>query len=93
MHSCQTMCHNESYRTVPLSKVSNSEDLEGGDGVISLPQQVPASHHEQDGCTGDTPSSNKASDTTSDSSEDKQAPSQVTEVSTLKVFGVCQFIS
>lgn len=73
--------------------MSNSEDLEGGDSVMSLPQQMPASHHEQEGSIGDMPSSNKASDATSDSSEDKQAPSQVTEVSTLKVFWVCQFIS
>jgi hypothetical protein len=73
--------------------MSNSEDLEGGEGVMSLPQQEPASPHEQEGSTGDMPSSNKASDATSDSSEDKQAPSQVTEVSTLKVFWVCQFIS
>jgi hypothetical protein len=90
---CQVTCHNQSYRTVPLSKISNSEDLEGEDGVRPLPQQVPASHHEQEGSIVDMPSSNKASDATSDSSEDKQAPSQVTEVSTLKVFWVWQFIS
>ncbi|XP_023711761.1 protein UBASH3A homolog isoform X2 [Cryptotermes secundus] len=71
------------HRTVPLSKMNNSEDLEGGDSVMSLPQQMPASHHEQEGSIGDIPSSNKASDATSDSSEDKQAPSQVTEVKPL----------
>jgi hypothetical protein len=64
--------------------MSNSEALEGGDGVVSLPQQVPASRHEQEGNTRDMPSRNKASDATSDSSEEKQAPSEVTEVSTLK---------
>jgi hypothetical protein len=89
MHCRQIMCHNQSYRTVPLSNMSNSEDVEGGDSVTSLQGQVPASHHEQEGSTGDVPSSNKASDATSDSSEDKQ----VTQVSVLRVFWGCQFIS
>jgi hypothetical protein len=81
VHLCTIMhCDNRSYRTVPLSKMSNSEDLEGGDSATSLQRQVPASGHEQEESTGDVPSSNKASDATSDSSEDKRALSEVTQV-------------
>jgi hypothetical protein len=71
--------------------MENSGDLEGGgDSVMSLLRQLPASQHEQEGSI-DIPSSNKASDVTSDSSEEKQAPSAMTEVSALKIFLVYQF--
>jgi hypothetical protein len=71
--------------------MENSEDLEGGDSAI-LPRQLPESQHKQEGSIRDVPSSNKASDATSDSSEEKQAPSVITEVSALQVFSVYQFI-
>jgi len=78
--------YNEFYRTVPLGKMENSEDLEGGDSVVSLLRQLAASENKQEGSIGDVLSSNKASDATSDSSEEKQPPSAVTEVSALRVF-------
>ena len=85
--------YNEFYRTVPLGKMGNSEDLEGGDSVVSLLRQLAASQNKQEGSRGDVLSSNKASDATSDSSEEKQAPSAVTEVSALRVLWVHEFIN
>lgn len=70
--------------------MENSGDL-GGDSVMSLLRQLPANQQEQEGSTGDMPSSNKASDVTSDSSEEKQATSAVTDVSAFKIFLVYQF--
>lgn len=66
--------------------MGNSEDLEGGDSVVSLLRQLAASQNKQEGSIGDVLSSNRASDATSDSSEEKKPPSAVTEVSALKVF-------
>ena len=67
-------------RTVPLGKMENSVELEVADSVISLPRQMPVSHQDQEGSAGEVPSSNKVSDTTSDSSEEKQVPNTMTEV-------------
>jgi len=78
--------YNEFYRRVPLGKMGNSEDLEGGDSVVSLLRQLAASENKQEGSIGDVLSSTKASDATSDSSEEKEPPSAVTEVSALRVF-------
>jgi hypothetical protein len=71
--------------------MENSGDLEGGDSVVSLLRQLPANQHEQEGSIGDMPSSNKASDVTSDSSEEKQAPPTMTEVNALKYFWFTSF--
>jgi hypothetical protein len=87
----QTKSCNKFYRTVPLGKTENSGESEE-DNVVSLLRQLPASQHEQDGSTADMPSSNKASDATSDSSDEKQAPSAMIEVSVLKVFLVCETV-
>jgi hypothetical protein len=52
---------------------------------MSLLRQLATSENKQEGSIGDVLSSNKASDATSDSSEEKQPPSAVTEVSALRV--------
>ncbi|KAJ9582091.1 hypothetical protein L9F63_003547, partial [Diploptera punctata] len=65
------------HRTVLLGKLDNSEELEVGDSVISLPRQMPMSHQDQEGSVGDMPSSNN---TTSDSSEEKQISATMTEI-------------
>lgn len=70
---------------MPLGKLGNSEDLEGGDSVVSLLRQLAASENKQEGSIGDVLSSNKASDATSDSSEEKQPSSAMAEVSVLRV--------
>ena len=73
--------------------MGNSEDLEGGDSVVSLLRQLAASENKQEGSIGDVLSSNKASDATSDSSEEKQPPTAVTEVSALRVLWGHEFIN
>ena len=88
-----TTSHNEFYRTVPLGKLGNSEDLEGGDSVVSLLRQLAASENKQEGSIGDVLSSNKASDATSDSSEEKQPSSAMAEVSVLRVLWAREFIN
>jgi hypothetical protein len=53
---------------------------------MSLLRQLAASQNKLEASIGDVLSSNKTSDATSDSSVEKHHPSDVTEVSALKVF-------